>query len=681
MNLSTRIYKIIDICINENEVSVNLLSKQLKVSTRTIFRELKEIEELTKPYGLTLSTKKEIRILGEAIHLENFKQELYAQENQFLSKEERQNLLTYEILKSKRLEKILFYANKFQVSEATISNDLNVVETWLQEQNLQLKRKSGSNIELIGDEVNYRKALSLMIGNNITTQIQEAFIDEESVLNNIFNKEYNSIMKLLNQEVIKQILIAFYEHKDILQLSKYSQSSYIGLIIHLSVAIDRIQKNEEIEPNEFAITLMKNEESFKSATLMAKYLETSFRITIPKHEIAYIAMHIQGAKLNIQKEPLEINEDMDYDTRLLSIVHQIIQAFPTKYNIREDNELVRSLLVHLKPTLIRIKYEMPILNPLIDEIISMYTELYEATKSVCPIIEDEYELTLNKNEIGFMTMHFGAAIERCKHKQIQSVPIRIGVVCSSGIGVSALLCARLKQVSDAAVSVEAYSIQEMLDNETELDIIVSTFDLTNYTNKCITINPLLKQIDVDKIKTQIKHIRMNKKTVASVQQDNIESIHYVSSAMLKLLNSISVHELTNIQTVNDLIDCSVDLLAINEEIKANIKQALYTREEMETMVFNDLGLALIHTRTSLVNHCIVKVLRFSTGSESLKNVQFGLLMLMNDKVNPKISKMMGKISSSLIEDQAFYDALKQSDSNEVYKQIEMKLKEHLHSLL
>ncbi len=247
MILSSRQQKIIEACIYENKVTVTLLSKQLKISTRTIFRELKEIEKLIKQYDLILSTKKQLAIVGEEFQIEKLKQDLYSQQDQFLSKEERQDLLTYEILKSKRLEKIVYYANKFQVSEATISNDLNVVEKWLKQQNLQLKRKSGVNIELIGDEIQYRKALSLMIGSSISNKMQDSMIDKESVLNNIFNKEYESIMQLLNKEVIVQILQVFDEHKEPLQLSKYTQTSYIGLIIHLSVAIDRILKNEEIE--------------------------------------------------------------------------------------------------------------------------------------------------------------------------------------------------------------------------------------------------------------------------------------------------------------------------------------------------------------------------------------------------------------------------------------------------
>lgn len=681
MILSSRQQKMIEACIYENEVNVNLLSKQLNISTRTVFRELKEIEDLIKDYGLVLNTKKQIKIIGEETQINELKKDLYNGQDRFLSKEERQDLLTYEILKSKRLEKIVYYANKFQVSEATISNDLNVVERWLKKQHLQLRRKSGTSIELIGEELQYRKALSLMIGNNITIKMQENIIDKESVLNNIFNKEYESIMQLLNKEVITQILQVFDEYKEPLNLTKYAQTSYIGLIIHLSVAIDRILKNEEIEQNEFAISLMKNEESFKQATLMAQYLECSFQIDIPQQEVAYIAMHIQGAKLNVNQEQVEVDDHMDYDKRLLETVYEIIAAFPTPYPIHKDKELVRSLLVHLKPTLIRIKYDMPIFNPLLEEIKTTYSTLFEATKSVTHIIENEYQVELHDNEIGFMCMHFGAAIERNKQKQIQSVPVKLGVVCSSGIGVSALLCAKIKQISDSKVQVEAYSIQEMIKIENELDVVVSTFDLKAYTNKSIVINPLLRTKDIEQIQIAINKIRMHKNTQQIKQVNDIENIHYISGEMLKLLEGLSVEEVQNTTSSIHLIQQSVSILNVSESIEKNILEALYTRESMETMSYYDLGFALIHTKTSEVDKCIVKVFRLQQPSEEMNSIKFGLLMLMNDHVDSKITKMMGKLSSSLIEDETYYNALKESDYNEVYNQINWKLKEYLSSLL
>ncbi len=665
-------------CLASEGSSVVQLSAQLKISSRTLFREFKDIEQILKKFGLVLSRKKQVNIIGTPEQLLAFKQELKMQDIQILTKEERQDLLTYEILKSKKLEKILYYANTFQVSEATISNDLNVVEKWFAKQGLHLRRKSGAMIELIGDEVNYRKALSLIISTNIQNRAHAH--DSKQIIQLLFNDEYASIMQLLNKEVIQQILNVLDANQETLQLHKYAQTSYVGLIIHLSVAIDRILKNEEIEENQFAISLMEHEESYAQALLMSQYLEESFHIHIPKQETAYIAMHMQGAKLNVYQDDLEVNEDMDYDKQLLDVVHQMIDNFDCTYNIKDDAELVRSLLVHLKPTLIRIKYDMPIFNPLLDDIKVMYPQLFEATKEACRIIEQTYDVTLHDTEIGFMTMHFGAAQERRKHQKQTTIPLKVGVVCSSGIGVSALLSVRIKQICDQSVEVESYSIQEMMQVEQELDIIISTFNLDNYTNKSITINPLLKQEDVTIILAEMKAARVKKQMASPPKQnDDFEVIHAVSGEIMYLLSNLCIETFTAIQDAQDLIKQAVQTLNLDEARKQSIEEALIIREQMESMVYPDLGLALIHTKCDSVTHCIVKVLRMKQ-SEALQNISFGLLMLMPDQDNRIIAKMMGKISSNLLEDQQFYEILKQGSQNEVYAVMKEKLKTYLQSL-
>ena len=55
--------------------------------------------------------------------------------------------------------KLGYFAVALEVSEATISSDLNSVEEWLGEYQLELERKQGYSVHVVGKERNKRRAL------------------------------------------------------------------------------------------------------------------------------------------------------------------------------------------------------------------------------------------------------------------------------------------------------------------------------------------------------------------------------------------------------------------------------------------------------------------------------------------------------------------------------------------
>lgn len=57
------------------------------------------------------------------------------------------------------------------------------------------------------------------------------------------NQNPDSIMSLLNQDILQRVLQIFSLNRHELNLDRFSQSSYIsGLILHLVIAIERILK-------------------------------------------------------------------------------------------------------------------------------------------------------------------------------------------------------------------------------------------------------------------------------------------------------------------------------------------------------------------------------------------------------------------------------------------------------
>ncbi|MCH1922253.1 PRD domain-containing protein, partial [Shewanella sp. A3A] len=87
--------------------------------------------------------------------------------------------------------------------------------------------------------------------------------------------------------------------------------------------------------------------------------------------------------------------------------------------------------LHLKPAMNRYRYGMNLRNPMLDAIKANYPVAFETAVLAGLVLEQETGLHVEENEIGYLALHFGAAMERSK---LQHAPKRCMIVCASGIG-------------------------------------------------------------------------------------------------------------------------------------------------------------------------------------------------------------------------------------------------------
>ena len=127
MKISERSKFIINKLIeNTSYVTASEIAEQLKVSIKTITRQLNEVEKILAQYDLHLErkTSKGMRIVGE----ESEKQRLITSIEEKIIHEyspiERQNIILSQLLKSQEPIKLISLAKLLNVADATVSNDL-----------------------------------------------------------------------------------------------------------------------------------------------------------------------------------------------------------------------------------------------------------------------------------------------------------------------------------------------------------------------------------------------------------------------------------------------------------------------------------------------------------------------------------------------------------------------------
>lgn len=104
----------------------------------------------------------------------------------------------------------------FDVSEGTISNDIDDLNSWFQRYNLIIERKPGVGVNVKGSEDDVRKAMTDFVHTQLDEKNDLAFVlhaNTSEALELYFeSQEENSILNLLNRVILKKIIQALKYH-------------------------------------------------------------------------------------------------------------------------------------------------------------------------------------------------------------------------------------------------------------------------------------------------------------------------------------------------------------------------------------------------------------------------------------------------------------------------------------
>lgn len=690
MSFSPRLRQILLIMLREDEVkSVKKLAEEIQVSKRTVQRELEFTNSSLSKYGITMQSRTGMGIWLEGEEVDKQKLLLDLQKEDVLDaldKDERRKRLILEVLKDRSPKKLYYYGNIFSVSEATISKDMEVIEKWFEKFDLKVIRKQGYGVELEGSEKNYRFAVRKFIDENIDSEIIKNLFEghDRTIFDVIGNKEGDNIYNLLNDNILKQVVTCFLSIKD-KRIHRLTDNSYIGLILHVTIAINRILQKEIIEENNDLKEKLQGDEDYNLALLIVNSLEEEFQIEIPDIEIAYICLHIKGSKMQHISKDGNSEEKQSEKEEMLGFINQMIDIYDNElsYELKQDEEFIVGLLAHLQPTFVRLRNKMNISNPLLDQIKETYPTIFEKCTKVGGLIEKEYDFKVPEAEIGFLAMHFGAAIVRIENQRESKRKVDIGIVCASGIGISRLMLSKLKRFLKERATIITYGKDDLNPEELgQLDFLISSISLSNINADVIYVSPLLVEKDLEMIDSKVRSyerkpkIRRDNTTEFSVQ---LSRINYMTTQIKTMIKEFQCLRVDNNISFEEL------LFAVTEKItpyidKQNIIQRDIKRREMiATQVIPEYDFALLHTRTKGVfkpsfTVCLTKDLG-SYMDPFFQSIHAVIVMLLPDDSHVEDNReLLGHLSVSLVEDSAFLTVIRGGDKEVIRDNIEGRLK-------
>lgn len=614
MYISARERQILEILLSEtNELTVKDLADQIGVSGRTIHRDLKNVEDVLQEYNLSLQKKSGVgvAIVGEKSKIRELELFLFNISHNEYTPDERLTMILCALLESSGPVKLIALANDLNVTIATVSSDLSRLEERLRTVGLALIRRRGYGVEIEGSESAKRRAMSSIISEHL---------DESEILSlareNIQKRSTQQIntiserlLGLVEKNKLKIVEKVFESISQKLPFSM-ADSAYIGLIVHLALAIERIQKGESITIDSTYLKSERLTKEYQFAEKIVSELEKVFRIEIPEAEIGYITMHLKGAKMRHDKEyAIE-----DSSIQVAMKTKQLIQSVGRQLgrDLSANISLFEGLAMHLKPALFRLKQNMGISNPLLVRVKRDYQELFLTVKEAVSEVFSEYKVP--DEEIGYLVMHFGAAVLGNK----EQVPINTLVICSSGIGTSKMLVTRIKNVFPLIKEIRSASVFELNDiNISDYPLIISTIPLADFPHEYIIVSPFLSKEEIAKLHAFIRerNFKLNmeqkldpmlRKPITNKNITNfvkglkrIQDYTSVITTVMQGFRVTSVNEPVSVEEILSDACRDFERQGIIDN-QAKVVMAIFEREKLGGLGIPETTMALYHARTDSV---------------------------------------------------------------------------------
>ncbi|MBG9206476.1 BglG family transcription antiterminator [Mammaliicoccus sciuri] len=470
-------------------LTIHDIAQALGISSRTVHREMKSVEDTLNKYHLSLTRvpKLGLRIEGEPEDIDNFVQSLTEQNTIDLSDEERKVIILYNLIQSKDPVKLYSLANEIGSSTHTLNKIIEQLEPELHTFELSLERRRGEGLILNGEEVNKRQLLARIMlekldGDSVYSVVEDHFVYH--TLNETHLRGIVDIDRLFN---VERLLM------DELGTLPYTltEASYLTLTIHIVLAIERIKQDGHVEIEDDILNELISTDEFKISERLTNVLSDIYDVTFNHSEIAFITMHLRGARR--RHETTYENNDIHKQrvTELIEFVKD--QGF----SFKDEEALFKGLNLHLEPAINRLEANIETYNPLTEMIETYDQELFEAVSSGLKIVFMNYHFP--KSEVAYIALHFGGMLQA---KQRRS--LHVLVVCSSGIGTSRILSNRLKQHFSEITQTTEVSVSSLKSIDfSKYDGMISTVAVdTKYPH--ITVNPLLPKQDAENVKYFLK---------------------------------------------------------------------------------------------------------------------------------------------------------------------------------
>lgn len=459
-------------------LSANQLAEKYGVSTKTVYQDIDKLNDFfdegelksridkVPRKGIKLSADEERKKIHSLLLVNKHESGV-----QDYSPEYRESELIKRLFINQEELDIYDFAEEMYVTESTVHRDIDKLEKNLGQFNLKIRIKH-DQLFVDGDEWNIRKALQSYV-------IQVQSLGREENIERFFLEKD---IEICNEAISR--LSQKYHHQ-------FSEEYSCLLLVECLIFKKRTDHNNFL--NERTSNLINDlnhlEVYFFSGELLESIINKSFSEISP-YEIEAMAYSLLAYGFSIQSA--------DYIQSIDHQVNELIQKVSNllSLDLSKDNHLKLMLSNHISKMIFRLRNQIYITNPALEEIKKQYSSLFNVIWIAIRGLSKYYEINISNEELAFIVIHFQLAIEKIVK------PLNIVVICQNGIATSELIMSKLHKIFDSDAKITNINARELdFYDLSNIDLIISTIALPEVTVPVIEVSPILTKDEIESIRS------------------------------------------------------------------------------------------------------------------------------------------------------------------------------------
>jgi len=370
-------------------------------------------------------------------------------------------------------------------SRPTVRRDVRAIEAWLDDHHLHLKRLPGVGVVVRGTEIEIRKGLLALVLESMPTELLAAAM--RHAVGDGADGTIEDFVGALHLPTYRRILAELLQDRD--------DDGPMAMVETLFVAIvaRRVGRGRHAVFQSGQLRSLIDHPVADAATRLAAAVGRAADLALTDADVASITEFILGFdELVAASAPTESDDGTLID-RLVALAAERLHP-----SLAEDEQLRRNLVEHLRRLRVRLRYGLPIANPLDHEIRERYPDVHAVASEIVLALGPMGEGAVPPEEVGFLTMYLAGSLERHRLRQ----KIRVTVVCPAGMATAWILVSRLAAEFphiEVTRVVSKSAFEQKVDADTA-DVVVSTVPLDELsTVQTVVVSPLLRDRDVRRL--------------------------------------------------------------------------------------------------------------------------------------------------------------------------------------
>ena len=396
-----------------------------------------------------------------------------------LTPEQRQQLLCLYLLFENEpviLAQLTRFAN---VSRTTILADLDAIEAWLGQRDLQLERKQNYGFLIEGTEKFRQQAILYLLwgetpfGKSLFSASYQKGLQFTLHKDAHFLPLVEEINEKISQIDLKKILNKIVLVEDFL-VGRFTDEGVLYLSLVISLLLVRAQSGMHIEASPIDIKDLKVLPAWEAAVLLMQNLDEVELLSWTENDIAYLEMNILSSP-RVDSWPSDVEQEKLYRELSNELINEVSRTYEIEALLNDLN-LREGLINHLVPVCNQQKFNLwfpEIQAGLSSE--SKYKNEFNLARIMIDIIQDHTELEFPAYEVNMIAALLRAAYIRLRPYHFKKVL----VICPSGMVTAQLLTARLTTRFPRLGKLTVISYRELdPDMIAQADLIITLMPLS-----------------------------------------------------------------------------------------------------------------------------------------------------------------------------------------------------------